>query len=56
MDIAILGDISKSMNTAHHNSLVKLVNSLLHKKGVSAEGNVLLLPLLDRTPTLGPTL
>ena len=39
MDIAIVGDISKSMEKSHRNKLVDLVKSLVDQKGVSAEGN-----------------
>ena len=39
MDIAVVGDISKSMENSHRNKLVDLVKSLVDKKGVSAEGN-----------------
>ena len=36
MDIAVFGDISKSMENSHRNKLVDLVKSLVDKKGVSA--------------------
>ena len=39
MDIAVVGDISKSMEKSHRNKLVDLVKSLVDQKGVSAEGN-----------------
>ena len=39
MDIAILGDVSKSMKKDHRNKLTQLVYSLVNKQGVSAAGN-----------------
>ena len=39
MDIAIVGDISKSMKKDHRDKLINLVKSLVDKKGISAEGN-----------------
>ena len=39
MDIAIIGDISKSMEKGHRDKLISLVSSLVDKKGVSSEGN-----------------
>ena len=39
MDIAIIGDISKSMKKDHRDKLISLVSSLVDKKGVSPEGN-----------------
>ena len=39
MDIAILGDVSKSMNKDHRNKLTQLVYSLVNKLRVSAAGN-----------------
>ena len=39
MDIAILGDVSRSMNKYHRNKLTLLVYSLVNKLRVSAAGN-----------------
>ena len=39
MDIAILGDRSKTMNTWRRNKLISLVNSLVDNLGVSSAGN-----------------
>ena len=39
MDIAILGDVSRSMNKDHRNKLTRLVYLLVEKLGVSASGN-----------------
>lgn len=39
MDVAILADTSKSMTKEHRDELVKLVNKMLDKWGVSPDGN-----------------
>lgn len=39
MDIAILGDTSRSMNEAQRNRLIELVDRLVDKLGVAPEGN-----------------
>ncbi|RMX59133.1 hypothetical protein pdam_00009828 [Pocillopora damicornis] len=39
MDVAIVGDISKSMKSDHRSKLIVLVKSLVDKMGVSREGN-----------------
>ena len=39
MDIAILGDISKSMRRRQRKDLIKVVNHLIDKLGVSSAGN-----------------
>lgn len=39
MDIAILGDTSRSMKKIHRKKLVQLVNYLIDELGVSPEGS-----------------
>lgn len=47
MDIAILGDTSRSMNEAQRNKLIELVDRLIDKLGVAPEGNHYALATFD---------
>ena len=52
MDIAILGDRSRSMKKYHRNKLTELVNRMLDEWGVSPEGNHYSLITFDRYSTI----
>lgn len=52
MDIAILGDVSRSMRKTHRETLIQLINDMVDEFGISPDENHFALGTFGRTGTI----